>query len=239
MEYYFTSKNNIKGENLTIRGDDFKHLAKVLRKKSGETIFVTDGEGNLYKCEIELIAKDFIKCKVIEKSYNTGEPEIKVSLYLSLIKNPARFEFAIEKATELGVSEIILIITKNVVNKKRDRAERWQTIALAAMKQSQRTHLPEIKHPISFIEAISRPGINDTRLIADERLFDNSIFASELKQIIRKNKDISVFIGPEGGFTYEEIQTAVKKGFVTLNLGERKIRSETAAVAVLSMVLAK
>jgi 16S rRNA (uracil1498-N3)-methyltransferase len=239
MEYYFTSKNNIEGENLTIRGDDFKHLTKVLRKKSGETIFVTDGERNLYKCEIGLITKDSIKCRVLEKSYNTGESAIKVSLYLSLIKNPARFEFAIEKATELGVSEIIPIITKNAINKNRDKAERWQTIALAAMKQSQRTRLPEIKHPISFNEAISLPGLNDTKLIADERLFDNSIFASELKQIIRKNKDISVFIGPEGGFTDEEIQTAVKKGFVTLNLGDRKIRSETAAVAVLSIILTK
>jgi 16S rRNA (uracil1498-N3)-methyltransferase len=239
MEYYFTSGKKTAGDKLTIEGDDFKHLSKVLRKKKGELIWVTDGEKNLYKAEIVSLDKDSIKCRILEKSYNVNEPEIKVTLYQSLLKNPARFEFVLEKSVELGVYEINPIITEYVINKKSNKTNRWQSIALAAMKQSQRCYLPKVNHPINFAEALSLPGKDDLKITADERIFPNTMYADELKSIIRKNRGIAVFIGPEGGFTDEEIESAVKAGFITLNLGDRKYRSETAAIALLSIILIK
>jgi len=237
MEYYFTSKRNVKEDTLRIAGDDFKHLSKVLRKKSGDLIWVTDGERNLYKSVIEIIDKDSIICRIIEKSYNINEPEIKVTLFQSLIKNPARFEFTVEKSVELGVYEINPLITEHVIGRERDKTKRWQSIALSAMKQSRRCYLPEVKHPVNFAEAVSLPKKEDLKIIADERIFSGTIYADELKSIIRKNRNISIFIGPEGGFTNEEIETAVNAGFVTVNLGVRKYRSETAATALLSLIL--
>lgn len=239
MEFYYTPAENIKEDKLTIKGDDFRHLSKVLRKKSGDLVWVTDGERSIYKTEIESIEKDSVKCRITEKSYNVNEPEIKVILYQSLIKNPSRFEFAIEKSVELGVYEIYPIITEHVINRKSDKSDRWQTIALSAMKQSQRCCLPKVNHPIEFAKAVSLPGNDGLKIIADERIFPDTIYADELKYIIRKNKDVSVFIGPEGGFSVEEIEIAVKKGFITLNLGNRKFRSETAAIALLSLILTK
>jgi len=239
MEYYFTPAKNIAEDNLIVEGDDFKHLSKVLRKKSGDMLWVTDGERNLYKTEIESFEKDIIKCRILEKSYNVNEPGIKVTLYQSLLKSPSRFEFAVEKSVELGVYEFNPLITEHVISKKSNKSDRWQSIALAAMKQSQRCYLPKVNRPKDFAETVTIPGKDDLKIIADERIFPNTVYADELKSIIRKNRDISVFIGPEGGFTNEEAELAVKAGFITLNLGERKYRSETAAIALLSVILTK
>lgn len=239
MEYYFTKPDNVSGDSLIITDDEAKHLSKVLRKNTGEIIFVTDGCKNLYKAQIEKIQKDFIGCKILDKQFNLNEPEIKVTLFPALLKYPSRFEFIIEKSVELGVNEISPIVTENVINKTHAKTDRWQSIALSAIKQSQRCFLPKVNAPAEFKPAIERQKKEDLKIIADERNFDNNISADELKRIVHKDKDVSVFTGPEGGFTTGEIESAVKNGFVILNLGERKLRSETAAMAALSLILTK
>lgn len=239
MEYYFTDKKNISDTSLVIEGDESKHLLKVLRKSKGEEIFVTDGRGNLYKTVIAEINKDKIKCEIKENLHNVNEPEIHVTLYQSLLKNPSRFEFVLEKATELGIYEITPLITRNVINKEQDKQARWQQIVLSSIKQSQRCYLPKVNHPLSFTEALKLPGKNDLKIIADERHFENRIFANEIKRLTTGKRPVSLLIGPEGGFTHEETEIAVKSGFLVLSLGERKLRSETAAIAVLSIFLIK
>ena len=239
MEYYYTDKKNISDASLVIKGDESKHLLKVLRKSKGEEIFVTDGERNLYKTVIAEINKDKIKCEIKEKLHNAGEPDFPITLYQSLLKNPSRFEFVLEKATELGVFEFTPLITRNVINKEQDKQIRWQQIVLSAIKQSQRCYLPKVNHPLNFNESLKIPDKNDLKIIADERNFVNSIFADELKHLTTGKRPVSLLIGPEGGFTEEEIEFAVNSGFSVLNLGERKLRSETAAIAVMSIILTK
>ncbi len=239
MEYYFSDKKNVSETSLVIKGDESKHLLRVLRKSKGEEIYVTDGERNLYKTVIAEINRDEIVCNISEKLFDINESEIRITLYLSLLKNPSRFEFVIEKATELGVHEITPVITHNVINKDFDKCKRWQLIALSAMKQSQRCYLPKVNHPSNFSEVLSTAGKNDLKVIADERNFENSICADELKRLTSGSRPVSLFIGPEGGFTKEEISSAVKAGFAVLSLGERKLRSETAAIAALSVLLTK
>jgi 16S rRNA (uracil1498-N3)-methyltransferase len=234
MEYYFTDKKNVDGTSLIIEGDDFKHLSRVLRKNIGEEIYVTDGERNLYRTIIEDVGSDKMTCRIIEKFFNLNESMIKITLYQSLLKNPSRFEFIIEKSVELGVYEIKPIITENVINKESDRSLRWQSIALSAMKQSQRCYLPKVLPPISFADAINDAAKTDLKIIADER--DNIDFL-KLPEINLLSQSISLFIGPEGGFSPEELQTAVDKGLKILNLGKRKLRSETAAIAALGKIL--
>lgn len=232
MEYYFTPKTYISGTSLTIVDAEAKHVAKVLRKKSGEDIFVTDGEGNLYKTKITSVGKEHIDCTITERFRNINEPVQKITLYQSLIKNPDRFEFVIEKTVELGVNSIQPVVTENVVNKTTDKSERWQSIALAAMKQSQRCHLPKVNTPVSFADAVSSAA-GDTKLIAHEKTDDKSITINNLDNA----NEVSLFIGPEGGFTDEEVTFAVNNGFKLLNLGARKYRSETAAVLACGLLL--
>lgn len=239
MEYYFTEKKNISDTYLIIKGDESKHLLKVLRKSKREEIYVTDGERNLYKTVIAEIIKDKIRCDIKEKLYNIGEPAIHITLYQSLLKNPSRFEFVLEKAAELGVYEIAPLVTHNVINKEQDKQSRWQQIILSSVKQSQRCYLPKVNHPLNFGDVLKIHNKNDLNLIADERNLENSIFADELKRLTTGKRPVSLLIGPEGGFTPYEIELAVKSRFSLLSLGERKLRSETAAIAALSIILTK
>lgn len=231
MEYYYVVKENISGDKLRIIGKEAGHLIRVLRKKTGDEIYVTDGERNLYKGRIIKAGKG-IECEIIEKSYNVSELELKVTLFPALLRNPTRFEFIVEKATELGVYEIIPIITENVVA-RRKRQERWQSIALSAMKQSQRCYLPKVSEPVGFIEAIERAASNEAKIIAHEKGETDYKSLADFGSV----SSVSVFVGPEGGFTEEEIEAAAHHGFKVLKLGERKLRSETAALVILGRLL--
>jgi 16S rRNA (uracil1498-N3)-methyltransferase len=233
MEYYYTPKEYISGSSLTIIDDEAKHVSRVLRKQPGKEIYVTDGEGNAYRTLITNVSKTLINCDVLEKFTMLNEPLRKVRLYQALLKNPDRFEFVIEKSVELGVSIIQPVITQNVINKTSDRTERWQSIALAAMKQSQRCVLPKVLSPLAFEECISSAN-SLLKLIADERADAKTVQPGNFG-IIPESADL--FIGPEGGFTLEEIKYAESKGFRILNLGPRKFRSETAAILGTGLIL--
>jgi len=230
MEHYYTPPQLVTPNELSIVEEEAKHLSKVLRKKTEDEIFVTDGAGNLYKCVIISVDKDFIKCRIVEKITSTAEPEIKIHLFMSLLKNPSRFEFAIEKSVELGVNEITPVISEFVISKTKENSKRWQTIALAAMKQSQRVILPKVNPPVKFEEAI-RLCNSDLKLIAH----NNSEIQTSRSEI--KRTSIALLIGPEGGFSEKEVEQAVSSGFKILNLGKRKFRSETAAIAGLCRFL--
>lgn len=233
MEYYYTPKQYVSSATLTIVDDEARHLGRVLRKQQGEEIFVTDGEGSVYRCKINSLKKELIDCIITEKIISLNEPKIKINLYQSLIKNPDRFEFAIEKAVELGVHTIHPVITEHVINKTTNKTERWQAIALSAMKQSQRCVLPRIYEPVNFTDAIvSAKG--ELKLIADEKQNDSRICIADIKDSF---STIDIFIGPEGGFTPQEAELAISQGFKILSLGARKFRSETAAIYTIGKLL--
>jgi 16S rRNA (uracil1498-N3)-methyltransferase len=239
MDYFYTPREYISSSSLSITDQEAKHLAKVLRKKSGDEIYVTDGVFNLYKCKIQNINNELVNCEITEKFYNINESKIKINLYISLIKNPNRFEFAIEKAVELGVYSITPVICKNTVNKTTEKTERWQSIAIAAMKQSQRCYLPLIYSAVNFINAVNKSN-SDIKLIADEKEKIsqlNYIQTKELAELLNKITSIDIYIGPEGGFTLNELEEANSYGFKTINLGSRKFRTETAAIYLISKIL--
>ena len=234
MEHYYTSSENITYPKLIITGGEAGHLSKVMRKAEGNDIYVTDGKGNLFACVIESIKRNDIICRITDKQININEPSVKLTAYFSLLKNPARFEFAIEKLTEIGVYEIQPIITEHVISKGKDKSERWQAIALSAMKQSQRCWLPKVNKPVGFKDAIESCK-DEIKLIAHEKV-DNFEFRISNFEFESK-RSAAFFIGPEGGFTDEEIALAEKNGFIIISLGERKLRSETAAVAGAALIL--
>lgn len=233
MEYYYTPKEYISSSSLTIVDEEVRHLKRVLRKNAGDEIYVTDGLGNLYKTKISNVNKEIIECEILERSANLNEPKIKLTLFQSLLKSPDRFEFVIEKATELGVYEIQPIVTEYVINKTANKTERWKAIALSAMKQSQRCFLPAVREPVIFTEAIQTFG-SELKLIADERKYEIAVDVHSLSQ---KPDSISLFIGPEGGFTKEEVEIALQNGCKILHLGTRKYRSETAALISAGLLL--
>ena len=192
MEYYFTKKGNVNPEKSELIVDDFeyKHLVKVLRKSTGDEITITDGERNIYSCIIKEIEKSRIICAIQKTNYNLYELTVDIRLFLSPLRNLSRFEFAVEKAVELGVNSIHPVITEHTVNKNifsSSKTERLRKIIIGAMGQSQRCLLPKLYEPVTFEKMIE----NTSELIS-EKMKENN-FNSLIKEF-EKNKDEKLFI---------------------------------------------
>lgn len=210
---------------LVLNDDTSRHIMQVLRMKTGERISLTDGKGNLLIAEIKESRKKECQVKIIEKKFIPAETR-KITIAVSLIKNTSRFEWFMEKAAELGVSEIIPLVCERT-EKQKFRADRMQNILVSAMLQSQQSRLPDLKEPVSFSRIISESN-HQQKFIAHcmndkKNNLSDSMNSSLHSQII--------VIGPEGDFTKEEIDFAIQHHFVPVSLGETRLRTETAALA--------
>jgi 16S rRNA (uracil1498-N3)-methyltransferase len=233
MDYFYTPPSLIKSRLLSIQGEELHHLSKVLRKKVGETIMVVDGEEHAYKAILESISRSSAECKILQAFDRFNEPDVEVKLAFALLKNPSRMDFLVEKCTELGVREFIPMRTERTVVSK-VRTERLQKIALSAMKQCGRSYLPRIHALMSFLDALTYLKDCEGRLIMHERASERS--AARRKTIVQW-RSVGVLVGPEGGFTEEEVQEAQSAGFVPFSLGPRRLRSETAAIASVNTIV--
>jgi 16S rRNA (uracil1498-N3)-methyltransferase len=237
MEYYYTDKKNIFPDHnyLIIDNFEFNHLSKVLRKRAGDLITLTDGELGVYECEIQGIGKEKITCTILNSKFDIFEPKINVHLFLSVLRNNERFEFAIEKAVELGVKTITPIFTERVINKSAfspNKEKRINQIILSAMCQSQRCFKPVLNNTETFSQMLSRTKDFGNKLAMYE-------FADEQDQIksFKDKEDIYLFTGPEGGFSDSEVDSLKTENWKVLSLGQRKLRAETAVIASLSKIL--
>ncbi len=230
MEYYYINKEKISEDNklITVDGFQYRHLAIVLRKKVGDIIEITDGNLNVYETKIVKITKTEIICEIINRKYNLFEPDISITLYISLLKNSERFEFAVEKCVELGVKSIVPVITERTVTKSgisKSKIDRIKRIIETAVGQSQRCFLPEFENSISFKELISRTEVKQNKIVLYE-FSENSNGVFQYKF----TNDLFIFIGPEGGFTDSEIEILKQNKWLDYSLGKRKLRAETAAI---------
>ncbi|MEP7146496.1 MAG: RsmE family RNA methyltransferase [bacterium] len=223
---------------LIINNFEFKHLTKVLRKRAGDSLTVTDGERNIYQCKIIFVNKNEILCDIFSKEFNLYEAKTEVTLYLSPLKNSSRFEFAVEKAVELGVVSIKPVSTEHTFNINefsRSKIERINKIIIGAMGQSQRCFLPEFHNLITFKDMLNYEKEKKNNKIVMYEFSDN---ISDHNFDGYENK-VSLLIGPEGGFADEEIDLLKKNKWEIKSLGARKLRAETAAVVSVFDILSK
>lgn len=235
MEVFFAYDDDCTTDQVTIRDEEAKHLARVARKKIGETIAVTSGNGVLVTARIEQITKSEVICSVLSRSERVNELPVHLILAISLLKNPNRFDMCIEKATELGVHEIIPFISTRTIS-HRESPERWKQIARAAMKQSCRCVLPQIHLTQDFSSLFKNPRFPSLVLLAHER----QTLSASIPHVLSSNQPISsvmLIVGPEGGFTDEEVDVAEGHGCHSVSLGRRRLRSETAALVGLSQIV--
>jgi 16S rRNA (uracil1498-N3)-methyltransferase len=200
-----------------------KHCIQVLRMKEGEQLQLTDGEGNLFTAII--VTADKKSCEVkIETTIFELRDVSNVSIAISLLKNPSRLEWFMEKATEIGVKEIIPL-TCDHTEKENFRYDRMNNILISAMLQSQQTWLPQLHQPIKF-NAFINQEFDGLKLIAhcieEEK--------QSLNDIVHQHKDKLILIGPEGDFSKPEIETALHHAFIPVTLGNTRLRSETAGI---------
>jgi 16S rRNA (uracil1498-N3)-methyltransferase len=239
MHSFFADKDLISSDAIKIVGDDASHISKVLRIKIGEEIIVCDGEGTEYLCVIDSIGKKNVSCKIKSKMKNESEPPIKVDLYQGIPKS-TKMDIIIQKTVEMGINSITLVNTERVIVKAFDKDSsnkytRYRRIAEEAAKQSGRGKIPDVLDAISFKDVIDGICKYDIAIIPYEN--EKSM---GLKNILNDNKNfknIAIFIGPEGGFTEEEINYAKTKGVIPITLGPRILRTETAGFVCLSQLM--
>ncbi|MDP4120670.1 MAG: 16S rRNA (uracil(1498)-N(3))-methyltransferase [Bacillota bacterium] len=234
MAWFYIEK--LSGDVHTIIGDDARHIEKSLRMTQGETLTLCDCDGMEHHCEIIEIQKGSVTVRILESKTCDNEPKIKLTLFQALPKGD-KMDLIIQKAVELGVTEIVPIISARCVSRPDSKTllkktERWQKIALAAAMQSRRGIVPKVCSVMSFEKAIEAADKSDLKIVFYECGGEN------LETIIKsEHKNISIFIGSEGGFEEGEIEKIKKAGGSVATLGRRILRAETAPLAAISIIM--
>lgn len=240
MSRFFISCSDIVNNTIRITGEDVGHIKKVLRLKCGDNLIVCDGQGMDYNVRIDRIEENSVYALIIDSFKSFTEPPIGITLLQGMPKSD-KMDYIIQKCVELGVNRIVPVLTERTVVKidnnkdAQKKAERWNKISKEASKQCNRGIIPKVEIPVSFIESLDILKNSDLALIPYEKETINS-----LRYILsdRKNvNNICVMIGPEGGFTEKEVDLAVNVGATSVTLGPRILRTETAGLAVLSIIM--
>ena len=228
-QLFYNPELTSEAKHITFSPEESKHIAKVLRKQEGDLITITNGAGWLFEATLESATPTSCEADITD-AQKYIQPMHWLHLAVAPTKNADRFEWFLEKATEIGVNEITPVICERS-ERKSVKADRLQRIMESAMKQSKRVYLPKLNPSVDLSDflALEHPGL---RFIAhcheEEKL--------ELKRRVAPDKDITILIGPEGDFSEAEVDLAYEKGFYPVSLGEARLRTETAAVVACATV---
>lgn len=240
MYRFFVNESQISEENIVINGSDVNHIKNVLRMKIGEKVLISDGNDREYVCSLADISDDEVVAAIEDVDGPTRELPIKVTLFQGLPKGD-KMETVIQKLVELGVYEIVPVAMKRCIVKLDDKkaqakVKRWNAISESAAKQSKRGIIPKVTEPLNFKQALLKAREMDMVLVP----YEEAKNMEETRKIISRiepGMEVAVFIGPEGGFAGEEIEEALKIGGKDITLGKRILRTETAGMAIMSVLM--
>ena len=242
MYHFFVDSSAIGEGKVRITGADLNHMKNVLRMKPGEAVLISDGTGKDYNCQVETYTEGEGILEILSENEDSRELPSRIWLFQGLPKSD-KMEFIIQKAVELGAAGIVPVSTRNTVvkldpKKEEAKVKRWQAIAESAAKQSKRSLVPRVSGIMTLKEAfdyVESQGFS-VRLIPYEHEAGMDGTKTEL-DAAGPGQDIAVFIGPEGGFDEREIELALSKGVRPISLGRRILRTETAGLALLSVLM--
>ena len=240
MYQFFVEDEQVQQDRICIVGGDVNHIGHVLRMKTGEKIRISDQSGRSYFCRILEITEEEVWAQIEDTDEMGTEFSHKVYLFQGLPKSD-KMELIIQKTVELGVYTVIPVAMKNCVvkldeKKAQSKCKRWQAIAESAAKQSKRMLIPKIHEVMSFQDALKLAEELDIRLIPYE-LAKGMKETKKILNQIRPGQSVGIFIGPEGGFEENEVSQALEKGAQAITLGRRILRTETAGLAILSVLM--
>lgn len=222
MNQFYAPPDQFAGNLVILGEDEARHIIKVLRYKEGDELIITDGVGNRYQTVIEKLTKRNLHCKIL--STEKGSPQPKRVLVLGYIRQRQRLEWAIEKCTETGITDFVICHTFHSEPGK-VKLERLNQIAVAAMKQSGRVYLPEV-HSAKNLKVALEMTQDLHRIVAHEKVDEQQRVSDSI------DKDLSLWVGPEGGFSEDEISELLKEDAELISLGSYRLRAETAAVVL-------
>lgn len=240
MQHFFVTPSQVQGGDIVVGGRDVNHMKNVLRMKIGEKLTVSDGDNRKYLCTVERYEDGQAFVKILEEETADTELPSGICLFQGLPKQD-KMELIIQKAVELGAAEIVPVVTRRSVvkldeKKAAKKAQRWQSIAESASKQAGRGYIPAVAPVMSFQEALERAAVFDVLLIPYE-LAEGMAETKKIIASILPGQSVGIFIGPEGGFEREEVEAAVKSGARAITLGRRILRTETAGLTTLSVLM--
>ena len=236
MRRFFVPPGAVEGVEVSLPPHLARRLSSVLRLKRGDRVVLADGRGRDYEAEITALTPRSGTAAVVVERPSPPEPRVELVLYQSLVRAQC-FELVLEKGTELGVARFVPLVGGRAQVKAEggsQRAERWRRIVTEAAEQCGRGRIPAVERPVEFAQAVrSAPGL---RILPWEGERSRSLRAA-LRATRPKPKAVSLFIGPEGGFSAEEAALAREAGCVAVSLGRRILRSETAGIVVAALVM--
>lgn len=240
MYHFFIQAKQVCDGIVTMKGSDVNHVKNVLRMKPGEQVSLSDEDGVRYVCEITSLDGDSVFLNVLETEDVSHELPANITLFQGIPKGD-KFETIIQKAVELGASKIVPVVTSRCVvkldeKKRAAKLRRWSLIAESAAKQSKRSCIPEIGEVVDFESAIARADDYDVVCIP----YEQAKGMQETKRFldaIAPGMNVAFFIGPEGGFEEREVSSALARGITPISLGKRVLRTETAGMALMSMIM--
>jgi 16S rRNA (uracil1498-N3)-methyltransferase len=221
---------------LQIEGQDARHISKVLRLNTKDHIKVTDGNGNDFLAEIQSLTHNLVTIEILEQIKSKTESEIRITLCTGMLKDK-KMDMIIKHVTQLGITKWIPFFCKRSiptpdVKRIEKRHTRWQTISRESLKQCQRSYLPQIMLPISFETLIEKSDSYDLKIA----FWEKASRPLEKIEISKPVKKIMILIGPEGGFSQNEIKQAKEKEFLSYSLGPRILRAETASISACTLI---
>jgi 16S rRNA (uracil1498-N3)-methyltransferase len=235
MHRIYFSVSNIKDDRISITGEKARYLTSVLRCGKGDELIIFDGKGSCYRTTILKADKREVIAEVIEKFPCDTESHINITLVQGLLKGE-KMDMVIQKTTELGVKEIIPVVTERSQLRETRRVMRWRKIAEEASRQSGRGVIPIIHEPMNFSDAFNllQPSNRIKGILFYEQ--GGMKLSEAVSSFVPRLSSIYLFIGPEGGFTKEEVTLAKEKGIMVTYLGRRILRAETAAISVVTLL---
>ena len=238
MHRFFAGNENFSGNGVALAGTDASHIRTVLRLQAGDKIQVLDGKGSLYVVQLTDVKAKSVKGEIISSEKVNTESPLKIHLGQSLIKGN-KFDVVLRKSVELGVESITPLMTERTVVKSDSdkKIARWKKIAEESCKQCGRSSIPDVSENITKLDDFCQQVSGaDLKLMFWE--LESEYGLKDINPQIAPSS-VSVLIGPEGGFTVEEVETARSHGFQTVGLGPRILRAETAPLVVLSLLQSK
>ena len=241
MHHFFVNPDQIGQDEIVITGPDVSHIKNALRMKIGEELRLCTGQDAMdYRCRIGSIENEKIITRILWAEENGAELPSRLVLYQSLPKSD-KMELIVQKAVELGAWEIVPVESERCVvrltsSRAENKIKRWNAISLSAAKQAKRMHIPEVHNLLTYSEALTHAANLDHILIPYERAEDIGQSRAIL-QSIRPGESVGIFIGPEGGFEEKEVAMAMEAGAKPITLGKRILRTETAGMCVLSLLM--
>lgn len=225
MKKFIVDKTQIEGDIITISGGEFDHLKKVLRLSCGDEIIVLCGDGREYLCKIDSIGTKSAEAKISNISKCHADPRIKITVYQGIPKGD-KFEFLIQKLSEVGVTRLVPFNSEFVVAKCKDKQERFDKIAAETCKQCGRSKPMEVGKPISFRELLKEIRTHEACYFAYEKAESGSF------NDVSNFYDIAIIVGSEGGFSEKESEEIISAGAKEISLGKRILRTETASLVL-------